>query len=201
MRISGDFFGLNFYGFDYDPSEENYVVVQIYLSKCDPSHHAFVYSLNGASWRDFEDESLKTITQPCISVHQGYSKFYQLNIPGEVELEEFSLCCLRNIRHCLAFYTVKRDENWDYMVGIWEMEEYDVHTSWTKVTSMQVSNNFAGYMLPACSSDDSIIFVNSETRVMATWNARDETLQYRTFDRVVQYEHQMIVCEETLLST
>nr|KYP59903.1 hypothetical protein KK1_015345 [Cajanus cajan] len=76
MRISGDFFGLNFYGFDYDPSEENYVVVQIYLSKCDPSHHAFVYSLNGASWRDFEDESLKTITQPCISVHQGCIGLY-----------------------------------------------------------------------------------------------------------------------------
>nr|KYP64312.1 Protein FAR1-RELATED SEQUENCE 5 [Cajanus cajan] len=62
MRISGDFFGLNFYEFGYDPSEQNYVVVQIHLSKCDPSHRAFVYSLNGASWRDFEDESLKTIT-------------------------------------------------------------------------------------------------------------------------------------------
>nr|KYP55023.1 hypothetical protein KK1_001227 [Cajanus cajan] len=71
------------------------------------------------------------------------------------------------------------------MVDIWEMKEYGVHTSWTKLTSMQVSNKFPGYMLPACSSDDSIIFVNNETGVLATWNARDETLEYRNFDHVV----------------
>nr|KYP43763.1 hypothetical protein KK1_034799 [Cajanus cajan] len=127
MRISGDFFGLNYYGFGYDRSEDNYVVVQIYLSKCDPSHRALMYSVNGASWRDFEDESLMTITHPCIFVHQGCielyfgdsfhwisfnwetnadvilaynlidSKFYQLNIPSEVQLENYTLCCLRNM--------------------------------------------------------------------------------------------------------
>nr|KYP31772.1 F-box/kelch-repeat protein At3g06240 family [Cajanus cajan] len=231
MKICGDYFGLNYYGFGYDQSEDNYVVVQIYLSKCDPSHRAVVYSVNGGSWRDFEDDSLLTITYPCISVHQGSmglyfgnclhwitsnwernvdvilaynlieSKFYELNIPTEVKLEDCTLCCLRIIRDCLVFCTVMRDENWDYMVDIWEMKEYGVDTSWTKFTSMQVSNEFAGFMLPACSSHDSILFVNNETGLFGTWNAINESLQYTNFGHVTQYEHEMIVCEETLLST
>uniref|UniRef100_A0A151UDU3 F-box/kelch-repeat protein At3g06240 family n=1 Tax=Cajanus cajan TaxID=3821 RepID=A0A151UDU3_CAJCA len=231
MKICGDYFGLNYYGFGYDRSKDNYVVVQIYLSKCDSSHRALVYSMNAASWRDFEDDSLLTITYSCISVHQGSiglyfgdslhwitfnwetnvdvilvynlidSKFYELNIPSEVKLEDYTLCCLRIIRGWLAFCTVMRDENWDYMVDIWEMKEYGVHTSWTKLISMQVSNDFPGYMLSACSSDDSILFVNNETGVLATWNAIDETLQYRNIGHVTQCEHEMIMCEETLLST
>ncbi|XP_020203434.1 F-box/kelch-repeat protein At3g06240 [Cajanus cajan] len=218
---------MNLYGFGYDRSEDNYVVLQIYLSKRDTSHRALLYFVNHDSWRDFEDDSLSTITHPSVSVHQGSmglyfadslhwitfnyetnadvilpynifeSKFYQLSIPDEVELQDYSVCCLRNIRDSLAICTVMHDANWDYMVDIWEMKEYGVTTSWSKLTCMQVSNHISGYMLPACSSENSLVFVNNESGLFATWNAMDETLEYTTFDHVLPFEHQMIVCEET----
>ncbi|XP_029125998.1 uncharacterized protein LOC109792572, partial [Cajanus cajan] len=47
--ICGDVFGLNLYGFGYDRSEDNYVVLQIYLSKADPSHRALLYYVNDDS--------------------------------------------------------------------------------------------------------------------------------------------------------
>nr|KYP35932.1 F-box/kelch-repeat protein At3g06240 family [Cajanus cajan] len=231
IAICGDVFGMNLYGFGYDRSEDNYVVLQIYLSKRDTSHRALLYSVKHDSWRDFEDDSLSTITHPSVSVHQGSmglyfadslqwitfnyetnadvilaynifdSKFYQLSIPDEVELQDYSVCCLRNIRDSLALCPVMHDANWDYMVDIWEMKEYGVTTSWSKLTCMQVSNHISGYMLPACSSENSLVFVNNESGLFATWNVMDETLEYTTFDHVLPFEHQMIVCEETLLST
>ncbi|XP_020221123.1 F-box/kelch-repeat protein At3g23880 [Cajanus cajan] len=203
ISICGDVFGLNFYGFSYDRSEDNYVVLQIYLSKHDTSHRALLYSVNDDSWRDIEDDSLSTITRPSVCVHQGSmglyfadslhwitfnyetnadvilaynifeAKFYELSIPDEVELQDYSVCCLRIIRDSLALCTVMHDENWDYTVDIWEMKEYGVTTSWSKLTCMQVSNHISRYMLPACSSENSLVFVNNESGLFATWNAMD----------------------------
>nr|KYP39042.1 F-box/kelch-repeat protein At3g23880 family [Cajanus cajan] len=94
IAICGDVFGMNLYGFGYDRSEDNYVVLQIYLSKRDTSHRALLYSVKHDSWRDFEDDSLSTITHPSVSVQiiMLSFKFILVNV-----IHPIVLCCILSI--------------------------------------------------------------------------------------------------------
>nr|KYP57031.1 F-box/kelch-repeat protein At3g06240 family [Cajanus cajan] len=170
ISICGDVFDMNLYGFGYDRSEDNYVVLQIYLSKRDTSHHTLLYSVNDDSWRDFEHDSLSTITHPSVSVHQGSMGLYFAD-----SLHWITFNYETNADFILAynlfeskFYQLSIPDDWDYTVDIWEMKEYGVTTSWSKLTCMQVSNHISEYMLPACSSENSLVFVNNESGLLAT---------------------------------
>ncbi|RYR06497.1 hypothetical protein Ahy_B05g073829 isoform B [Arachis hypogaea] len=202
-----DFMSVCLYGFGYDASQDDYLVVVASQDKNDQEHFDCL-SLRTNSWTNLDFALSKPLgisnwqsggfflngaihwSSPTLSV-RDYSilifdlkerSFSTISMPEQVMgyLEPTLLVLLGG---CLALYSSDRGKT-----NIWVMREYKVHSSWT---FYQIPR---GHSAPLCLSNGSDIVAQNSLLLpkdsylrLAKYNVRGELLQRRMF-----YDHHLV---------
>ncbi|PNY17036.1 F-box/kelch-repeat protein [Trifolium pratense] len=218
LSFNSDIFEENFYGFGYDQSTDDYLVV----SGTSSSLWEF-FSFRANKWKQIDDDGNNihywNATGDC---RQGGSlfngaihwlaycpdlenhvivafdlmkrKLFYMNFPDEFE-HQLNHCGLWVFREFLSIWTW----NYDNDVEIWVMKEYKVHSSWTKTHVLPIdaipTKDF--YPLTSTKSGD-IVGIDYHTGLLK-YNDEGQLLGHSSYCNN-QYGLQVAMYTESLLS-
>lgn len=204
-NMNAMFFTL-FYGFGYDPSKDDYLVVKASynpFSGCNATWVQF-FSLRDNTWRDIEAPHLSynLLSSECFSkglflngaIHWlGFPDGVSMNdvvafdvtersfseIPLRVDFEgDIGYCHLGVFGEWLSVYC---GVGWGHSVEIWVMKEYKVESSWTKTIVVSCEDIPTGYFFPISSTKDGDIVGTDGNCGLAKCNGKGELLEYRSY--------------------
>ncbi|MED6174806.1 hypothetical protein PIB30_072420 [Stylosanthes scabra] len=187
------------YGFGYDESRDDYLVV-VAWNDINLQHHLDFFSLRTNSWISLDSAlpkpfswrnwescglflngaihwlscSLKAYSEAILIFDLKERSFSKISIPeSHVSYHTANLVLLGG---CLAFHMYSHDDHGEYKTYIWVMKEYKVQSSWTLYEIPY------GYFEPLCLFTDSdiVALVNiplDRPLKFAKYNVRKELLQ------------------------
>lgn len=212
------------YGFGYDPSTDDYLVVKVSYNPI-PRHNATTrvefFSLRTNVWRDIEathlsymnsSESIKEGSLLNGAIHWlAFSCDVSMNVVVVFDLTErsfseiffsveildcdFDFCDLGVLGDSLSISFVE----WNHSVEIWVMKEYRVQSSWTKTIVVSAENIPSGmYFFPVCYTKGDDIFGTDGSTGLAKYNDNGELQEHRSYCNG-SYGSQVAVYTESLL--
>ncbi|XP_014518032.2 F-box/kelch-repeat protein At3g23880 [Vigna radiata var. radiata] len=216
------------YGFGYDPSTDDYLVVKASYNPFpldSATTRVEFFSLRNNVWRDCEATHLsyRNYSKGSNGIREG-SLFngaihwlaFCCNGPMDVivvfDLTERSFSEILLPVECLDYDTdlfilgVLGDllsicfAAWDGSLEIWVMEEYRVQSSWTKTIVVSAENIPAAmYFSPICYTKDGDIFGTDGWTGLAKYNGKGQLQEHRSYSKG-SYRSQVAVYTESLLS-
>jgi len=216
------------YGFGYDPSTDDYLVVKAShnpMSLGSATTRVEFLSLRTNVWRDVEATHLSYMNSS--KGIKGIREGSLLN--GAIHWLAF--CCNGSMDVIVVFDLTERSFSeillpvefldyesnccdlavlgdllsicfgeWDHSVEIWVMEEYRVQSSWTKTIIVSAENIPAAmYFFPICYTKDGHIFGTDGWTGLAKYNGKGQLQEHRSYSQG-SYRSQVAVYTESLLS-
>jgi len=212
------------YGFGYDPSTDDYLVVK---ASCNPVllHNATTrveyFSLRTNVWRDIEAnhlsymnsfDSLKegsllngaihwlafccdTSMNVIVVFDLTERSFSEILFSVEIFNYDFDSCDLGVLGDSLSVSFLE----WNHSVEIWVMEEYKVQSSWTKTIVVSAESIPAGlYFYPICYTEGGDIFGTNGSTGLAKYNDKGQLQEHRSYCNG-SYGSRVAVYTESLL--
>jgi len=200
-----------FYGFGYDHSTDDYLLVLISFN---PIHFEF-FSLRANTWKQIEYAHLPFNpivgrTKPGLHFNDGIHwlayhhdlrkgvivvfdlverKLFYMDLP----YNSYWCCNLWVFGEFLSFSTMNFRNN---TVMIWTMKEYKVNSSWTKTHVVSVDGTPNESFSPlCCTKNGDIIGIDQETGLVR-YNDKGQLLEHRPYSS----EFEAVVYTESLLS-
>ncbi|KAK7363689.1 hypothetical protein VNO77_05840 [Canavalia gladiata] len=175
LRVNAMFFRF-LYGFGYDPSTDDYLVL---LGTCDPNSVDWVtrvelYSLRADTWEQIEDTYLSYVNASVdfrlgtlfngaihwlafrhdvsvkliVAFDLSERSFSEIPLPDDFN-HNYYFCDLRVLGGFLSLSVVGIDNE---PTEIWVMQEYKVKSSWTKTIVVSTDDIPTQYFFPLCST-------------------------------------------------
>ncbi|XP_058182230.1 F-box/kelch-repeat protein At3g06240-like [Rhododendron vialii] len=193
---------LCFRGFGYNSSIDDYKVVRAPRANANPNQFIVeVFSLKAYSWRRIEDikDSLvieegdvgsclngalhwlgSRVAGPnkrvIVSLDLGTEEFREIPIPDcDNTNGTISFNTLGMINGCLSLLS---NEGRPRNVGIWEMKEYGVNASWTKLIVLpQDDFLICGYLVPICFTSNGDVVIDNDGMSVVRYNHKKKTVR------------------------
>ncbi|CAI8610242.1 unnamed protein product [Vicia faba] len=197
-----------FYGFGYDDSTEDYLVVSVYHYNAPPLHLEY-YSLKANTWKQVEGPHFPYILEGQYkpgSLYKGAIHWlaYHCDLRSHVivafDLKERKLSCMHlppGMFHCLwvygEFLSVCAWNEIDDILEIWVMKEYKVNSSWTKTIVLIVDSISSPNQdfLPLCCTKSGDIIGLDEDNGLVKYDKYGEFLEQHSY---YNYTH---ICDVT----
>nr|KYP69876.1 F-box/kelch-repeat protein At3g06240 family [Cajanus cajan] len=193
------------YGFWYDPSKDDYLVVKA-SHKPNSRYNATCvqfFSLRDNAWGDIEASHLSYLDSfestkggsilngaiHWLGFRHGMSMFAVVAFDltkrsfSEIPLSDdfqghFECCDLGKLRELLSLYCIV---GWNQSVEIWVMNEYKVQSSWTKAIVVSINDIPTGCFSLICSTKDGdMVGTNGRCR-LAKYNDKGQLLEHRSY--------------------
>ncbi|AES98570.1 putative F-box domain, galactose oxidase/kelch, beta-propeller, F-box associated interaction [Medicago truncatula] len=212
-----------FYGFGYDESTDDYLV----LSMCyDPSargllSHLGLFSLRANTWKEMEGGDNLRYSQQCmysrvdsllngvihwlafhydrsmnviVGFHLTERKLIELPLPIGINNGP-RVYDLWLFRGCLSLFDMCTDNG---TVEIWVMKKYNVQSSWTKTLVLSFGDIPIHYFCPKyCTKSGDI--VGTDDNVLAKYNDKGQLLEHHSYSDH-EYGSLVVMYTESLLS-
>jgi len=225
IPIPSNHYYLNFSGFGYDPSEDDYLVVSASYDSIpnsdDMLSHLEIFSLRANVWKKI----VGTTHWPyCSKVVSSYYPMVDSFFNGAIHWLAFrhDIC----VYVIVAFHLTEREllliplpddihnhsndrDLWvfrgflslwfsgDHKVDIWVMEEYGVHSSWIKTLVLPI--DAFPYLYPICCTKSGNIVASNGWIGLVKYNDKGEFLEQNSYDEDARGS-QMTLYTESLLS-
>ncbi|XP_057438933.1 F-box/kelch-repeat protein At3g23880-like [Lotus japonicus] len=205
------------YGFGYDSSKDDYLVVLVYQPKSSPRLHVQFFSLRDNMWKYVGGGSgtdLPSLNLSCnVNVKAGllfnetihwlaYDHDRLLNVIIAFDLTEKRLleipqpddlaCDLSYCNLWVHGRFLSLSVSRFYTIEIWVMEKYKVHSSWTKTIVLSLSHIF-----PVCSTKSGNIVMDDATNLLK-FTDKGEYLEHCAYPGLL--ESQVPMYTESILS-
>ncbi|AES91737.1 F-box protein interaction domain protein [Medicago truncatula] len=199
---------LNFYGFGYDPSTDDYLMVSVSYDSIpnsdDMLSHLEIFSLKANVWK----EIVGTIHWPfCSKVVSSYYPMVDSFFNGAIHWLERELLLIplpddiendSNDRDLWVFKGfLSLWVSGDHTVDIWVMEEYGVHSSWIKILVLPI--DAIPYLSPICCTKSGNIVASNGCIGLVKYNDKGEFLEHNSYCEDAP-GFQMTLYTESLLS-
>ncbi|RHN52061.1 putative F-box domain, galactose oxidase/kelch, beta-propeller, F-box associated interaction [Medicago truncatula] len=207
LSPNSSYLGVNYicylYGFGYDPSTDDYLVVVV---SCDTDFHNFssqleFFSLRDNRWKEIEGTPfpyMNTSDYSMVgSVFNGAihwlafrhdlsmkviiafdlieRKLFDMSLPDDMEHEPI-YCDLWVFGEFLSVWTMDSD-----IVEIWVMKEYKVHSSWTKTLTFSIDDIPTRYFSPICCTKSGDIIGTDGTAGLVRYDENGQFLEYSSY--------------------
>ncbi|CAI8610240.1 unnamed protein product [Vicia faba] len=197
-----------FYGFGYDDSTEDYLVVSVHHYNAPPLHLEY-YSLKANTWKQVEGPHFPYILEGQYkpgSLYKGAIHWlaYHCDLQSHgivaFDLKERKLSCMPlppGIFHGLwvygEFLSVYAMNEIDDILEIWVMKEYKVNSSWTKTIVLIVDSISSPNQdfLPLCCTKSGDIIGLDEDNGLVKYDKYGEFLEQHSY---YNYRH---ICDVT----
>ncbi|KEH32247.1 galactose oxidase [Medicago truncatula] len=160
-----------FYGFGYDHSRDDYLMVSIshYANLVGIISHLEIFSLRDNTWKQMEGTHF-----PYTNV--SYDLF-EIPLPLDVDYES-TKCDLWVFGEFLSLWALDYDNKFE----IWVMKEYKVHLSWTKICVLSIGIS-TKYFHPICSSKNGDIIGTKDGTRLVKYNDKGQFLEYHSYGK------------------
>ncbi|XP_047177058.1 F-box/kelch-repeat protein At3g23880-like [Vigna umbellata] len=209
------------YGFGYDPSTDDYLVVQAsYDVDLEPATRVEFFSVRANAWKEIEgihlcymncgDEArtgsllngaihwlacrYDVSTTVIVAFDLTERSFSEILLPEDLACQ-FDFCNLGVLGGFLCVHVVGYEE---CPAEIWVMKEYKIQSSWSKSVAVVV-DEIPGYFSLICSTKSGDIVGTDGSQGLVKYNSEGELLEHRSYYDV-RGGLQMIVYNESLLS-
>ncbi|XP_027331899.1 F-box/kelch-repeat protein At3g23880-like [Abrus precatorius] len=190
------------YGFGYDPSTDDYLVVQAYYEpNADLATHVELFSFKANTWTEMEGTHLSHMNASddlrlgsllngaihwlayrydasenvILAFDLMERRFSDISLPVDFEYD-LNFCDLWVLDGFLSLWVMEEDAT-----VIWVMEEYKVQSSWTRTIVVSINAIPTQYFSPICySKSGDIIGIDGSTGLVKC-NDRGQLLEHCTF--------------------
>jgi len=213
----------NLYGFGYDQLRDDYLVVSVTSQKLMSYPRLRFFSLRDNTWNELEAAPFPYVLH--YSVHRVGSllngaihwlvfrsdikclviiafdlmerKLVEMPLPDGFD-HATNNCNLWVFGEFLSLWA----NDWDNQrVEIWVMNEYKVHSSWTKTLVLPVDDIYTLSFYPICSTKNGGILGTDNVTQLLKYNDRGQLLEHGSFwDGPIPFGSQVTVYTESLLS-
>ncbi|XP_045805711.1 F-box/kelch-repeat protein At3g06240-like [Trifolium pratense] len=195
----------NFYGFGYDQSTDDYLIVSI-SSDTDSSYLEF-FSIRANTWKQidpgtyihhtntiFDDDPrvglffngaihwfahfLDLKKKVIVAFDLMERKLLDMHFPDQF-ISELDYCGLWVFQEFLSLWSMNYSND---TVQIWVMKEYKLHSSWTKTHVLPSDTSSTLYFFPLhCTKRGDIVGVDDNT-ILMKYNDDGQLLEHRSYD-------------------
>ncbi|KEH32155.1 F-box protein interaction domain protein [Medicago truncatula] len=172
------------YGFGYDQLRDDYLVVSVTCQELMDYPCLRFFSLRDNTWKELE------------AAHSPYVLYASDNIVGSLFNGAIHWLVVRgDIKSLWAV-------DWaNERVEIWVMNEYKVHSSWTKTLVLPIDGIYTLSFYPICSTKNGDIVGTDGDIKLLKYNDRGQLLEHGSFwDGPLPFGSQVTVYTESLLS-
>ncbi|GAU41599.1 hypothetical protein TSUD_196690 [Trifolium subterraneum] len=208
IPLSPNDFFLNFYGFGYDQSTDDYLLVSMsYETDFDDtiSSHLEIFSLRANMWKEIEDIDIPYTSavdaEPKLgllfsgAIHWiAYLDDLQEDVIVAFDLMERKLLDMHlpeefdgepeysDLWVFGEFLSLSTMNNTNNTVQIWVMKEYKVHSSWTKTHVLSTDSILAWHFSPLCSTKNGdIVGTDKDGTILWKCNDKGQLLEYHSY--------------------
>jgi len=198
----------HFYGFGYDHSTDDYLVVSLCNDRIPNSDsvpsHLWLFSLRANAWKEFPSTThlpfyrIASSFNPnpeflfndaihwlafrhgmdvyvIVAFHLTERKLIEIPLPVDVDYDS-TRCGLWVFRGFLSLWVLSYDA-----IDIWVMEEYRVHSSWSKTLVLPVGPT--DFIFPICCTKSGDIVVTNGSYGLVKYNNKGEFLERNSFGK------------------